>query len=212
MRKNPQVTFSTPVALRRSLAGWWTRGGAITIDLMITAAIELALLLIVWTAKGSPRLTLAHEETLLFEVGLPVAILYAPILLARRGERNGQTVGKQALGIRVVREDGLPLTLATAFVREALGRQFLVFLTSGLYLPIDYLWPLWDARNQALHDKIGRTFVVAADGSAPVLPGHAADPCARGWAEHHERNLAGSSDTVRGDWLPPVAPSPDEAE
>ena len=27
---------------------------------------------------------------------------------------------------------------------------------------LDYLWPLWDPKNEALHDKIGGTRVVEA--------------------------------------------------
>jgi uncharacterized RDD family membrane protein YckC len=186
-------------------AAWWTRVGALVIDLLITGAIELALLLIVWALTGGPRLTLARAETLGFEVGLPVAVLYAPLLLARRGERNGQTIGKRAMGLRVIREDGLPLTFATALVREALGRQVPALLTSGLYVPVDYLWPLWDARNQALHDKVGRTFVVRAAGSAPESPEQPTGASAQGWTEPVDN---GSSGPVRGDWLPPVPPSP----
>jgi uncharacterized RDD family membrane protein YckC len=198
------VTFSTPVAMRRPLAGWWTRGGALAIDLLIMVAIEFVLLLIVWTVGGSHQLTLSHAETLLFEVGLPVGILYAPLLLARRGEHNGQTVGKQAMGIRVIRDNGTALTFPTALVREALGRQLLSILTYGIYAPIDYLWALRDPRTQALHDKIGRTLVVSDSGSAP-----ARDPAAApGAVSVRDPGAPSSPQPVRGDWLPPVAPSP----
>lgn len=160
-----------------------------------------------WAFSGGPRLTLARAESLAFEVGLPVAVFYAPLLLARRGARNGQTIGKQAMGIRVVRQDGLPVTFATALVREALGRQVPALLTSGLYVPVDYLWPLWDARNQALHDKIGRTYVVSALGSASVPPGEPSAARGRGWAAPVDNGTPSPSEPVRGDWLPPVPPS-----
>lgn len=205
------MSFSTPVAADGPLAGWWTRGGALAIDVLITTGIELALLLIVWAISGSPRLTFADAETLLVEVGLPVTVLYAPLLLARPGERNGQTIGKWAMGIRVINEGGLPVSLATAFRRETLGRQLPALLTYGVYVPIDYLWPLRDLRRQALHDKIGRTLVVSAAGTGPVAPDGLGDGRARAWT--NGRN--GSADTaepVRGDWLPPVAPTPEDAE
>ena len=38
--------------------------------------------------------------------------------MARKGEHNGQTLGKQAAGIRVVRDDGRPIRLGFAVVRE----------------------------------------------------------------------------------------------
>ena len=202
------MSFSRSAAPVRPLAAWWTRAGALAIDLLITGAIELALLLIVWLLGGRHPLTFAHAETLAFEVGLPVAVLYAPLLLARRGERNGQTVGKQAMGIRVIREDGRSMTFATGVVRETLGRQIPALVTSGLYVPVDYLWPLWDARNQALHDKVARTFVVGARGSAPVAPeGPAPEE-----TEPEGRGSPSTPEPVRGEWLPPVAPSRDTSE
>jgi len=207
------VTFSTPVVLPRPLAGWWTRGGALAIDLAITVAIELALLLIAWAVTGATRLTVGRAETLLFEVGLPVVILYAPLLLARPGDHNGQTIGKQAMGIRVIRDNGVPLTFATAVVRETLGRQLPSLLTYGLYLPFDYLWPLRDPHNQALHDKIAHTFVVSARGKEPGGDWSAPGDTARGHDEFEQESVLPSADqTVRGAWLPPVAPSPGEGQ
>ncbi|HEY5316843.1 MAG TPA: RDD family protein [Solirubrobacteraceae bacterium] len=197
------MSFSRSAAPARPLAGWWTRGGALAIDLLITGAVELALLLIVWLLSGSPRWTVGHAESLAFEVGLPVAVIYAPLLLARAGERNGQTIGKQAMGIRVIRADGLPLTFATALVREALGRQVPALLTSGLYVPVDYLWALWDPRSQALHDKVGRTFVVGATGSAPTASAAAPATAPPATATNDEPS---PPEPIRGDWLPPVAP------
>ena len=45
-------------------------------------------------------------------------------------------------------------------------RQVLVInLLMGLCFIVtilDYLWPLWDDRNQALHDKIVNTLVIQA--------------------------------------------------
>ena len=206
------MAFSTPIALPRPLAGWWTRGGALAIDLVITAGIELALLLIAWAITGSSRLTVAHAETLLFEIGLPVVILYAPLLLARGGDHNGQTIGKQAMRIRVIRGNGLPMTFATAVVRETLGRQLPSLLTYGLYLPFDYLWPLRDPQRQALHDKVGRTFVVAAGGPEPAPDRPAPDATAWGSADFEESGLPSQDETVRGAWLPPIAPSPRDGE
>jgi uncharacterized RDD family membrane protein YckC len=91
-------------------------------------------------------------------------VLYPPLTMRRQGERNGQTWGKQWLGIRVIREDGQPVTAGTGFIRDVL-MQDLVFGFIGsfvFYVPwlLDGLWPLWDDRNQALHDKVASTFVI----------------------------------------------------
>lgn len=91
------------------------------------------------------------------------SILYAPLLLARDGDHNGQTIGKQLLGLRVVPKDGGAVSLGRAMKREFLGRTVLSFVTLGLYSLIDSLWCLWDGRRQTLHDKIGGTYVYKAD-------------------------------------------------
>jgi uncharacterized RDD family membrane protein YckC len=91
------------------------------------------------------------------------SILYAPLMLARRGEHNGQTLGKQLLGVRVVPTAGGQVSLGQAMTRELLGRTVLAAITLGLYSLIDSLWCLWDGRRQTLHDKIGSTEVRRAD-------------------------------------------------
>ncbi len=96
-------------------------------------------------------------------------------LMGREGDRNGMTLGKQIIKTRVVREDGQPVSVGFAILREFVVR-FLLFALAGLfifYLPLllDVLWPLWDERNQTLHDKIVSTYVVKApDQPQPAVP------------------------------------------
>ena len=86
--------------------------------------------------------------------------------MRRGGRRNGQTLGKQLLGIRVVREDGRPMSYGTSAVREWLAKTllFTVVATFTFLIPLllDYLWPLWDERNRSLHDMMVSTLVVRA--------------------------------------------------
>ncbi len=78
-----------------------------------------------------------------------------------------QTPGKMALGISVrrVAEPG-PLPLGTAVLRRLvpLAGQFVPFLSL-----LDGLWPLWDDKRQALHDKVASTQVV--EGKQPRKQG-----------------------------------------
>ena len=75
-----------------------------------------------------------------------------------------QTPGKMALGISVRRADRPgPLDIATAVRRRVLSALQIVPFISGLYFIVfllDYLWPLWDDKRQALHDKVAATQVV----------------------------------------------------
>jgi uncharacterized RDD family membrane protein YckC len=86
-------------------------------------------------------------------------LLYYAILNGR-----GQTLGKMAFGIRVVRADnGSPTGIGKGFARHVI--QFVTFFVFCLYAPfilIDGLWPLWDKQRQALHDKVAGTLVVRA--------------------------------------------------
>lgn len=70
--------------------------------------------------------------------------------------KYGQTVGKMAMKIKVVKENGQPLTYLDALLRE------LASIISGVVLLLGYLWVIWDSKKQAWHDKIVGTVVVNA--------------------------------------------------
>lgn len=97
---------------------------------------------------------------------LIVTLLYAPFLMRRRGPRNGQTWGKQLMGIRVIRRNGDPQTLASAAFREGAVKVLGFALAASLllYVPtlLDCLWPAWDREKRALHDMLADSRVVRA--------------------------------------------------
>jgi len=95
-------------------------------------------------------------------------------LMGREGDRNGMTLGKQVVKIRVFREDGQPISVGFAIVREFVVRGLLFAVVGGFFLGLpwllDLLWPLWDERKQTLHDKIVSTYVIeAADQPQPTM-------------------------------------------
>ncbi len=116
-------------------AGFWTRLGAAFIDGVIVAIIQLVVV-----AFGEPFV-------------LPILInwLYYVLLTGLRG----QTVGKMALKIKVVRGNGEVPGVGYAILREVIGK-----FISGLVLLLGYLWIIWDDRKQGWHDKMAGTFVV----------------------------------------------------
>lgn len=71
---------------------------------------------------------------------------------------NGQSQGKKAAQIRVVRTDGKRATLPWSVLREWPVKAILL-VTVG----VDQLWPLWDRENRALHDMVVGSRVVRAD-------------------------------------------------
>ena len=85
-------------------------------------------------------------------------VVYLGLILWNACYRQGTTgasLGKQALGIRVMREaDGQPQGFWAS-----LGRLLLHGIVDGsCYL--GYLWPIWDAKKQTFTDKIMSTVVV----------------------------------------------------
>lgn len=72
-----------------------------------------------------------------------------------RQGRRGATVGKSAMHIKVVRmEDGQVLGAGMAFVR------YVLMSVLGNICFLNYLWPLWDQRNQTWHDMLVKSVVV----------------------------------------------------
>ena len=157
----PAPAASAPVSGRYVLAGWWSRVGAAIIDGIIISAVAIALLAIFGVGiastdsdTGTGALIVA---TLVSGIAFAIAaLLYAPLMMAKT---NGKTLGRMAVGNRVVRANGQPMTFGWAMLREV-AVKWLLFnavggsITFGLAGLVDVLWPLWDDENRALHDFI----------------------------------------------------------
>jgi uncharacterized RDD family membrane protein YckC len=158
-----------PVAGRYVLAGWGRRAGAQLIDGIIIGVGALILLVAI-TAPFSVGFFAGGDAGIVaLIVGAfiavlcvaAVALLYAPALMART---NGRTLGRMAVGTRVVRASGEPITFGFAMLREVVVKALLFgiagSITAGLANLVDYLWPLWDEENRALHDFVVNTRTV----------------------------------------------------
>ena len=155
----PQGWVGTP------LASWGSRVGATLLDvliLLIPSAILVAIVVgVIVAGSDVGGVVIGIVSFLAYVVA---ALFYAPVLTSRGGPRNGQTWGKQIVGIRVVRDSGQPVELGFGFLREFVVKN-LLFATIGgffLYIPtlLDWLWPLWDDQNRCLHDMVVSTHVV----------------------------------------------------
>jgi uncharacterized RDD family membrane protein YckC len=75
------------------------------------------------------------------------------------------TPGKLMVGLRVRLRESPELPASAIFARVGI---VLVGQFCGLFTLVDDLWPLWDDKKQALHDKVARTNVVKpVRGSTP---------------------------------------------
>jgi uncharacterized RDD family membrane protein YckC len=149
-----------PVAGRWVLSGWWRRVFAALIDGVLIAAITVALLIVLIVPLVDGLSHVAAWIVGAFIVVLVVAalwLLYAPVMMART---NGQTVGRMAMDIRVVRANGQPITFWFAVLREVVVKVLLFSILPAVLHLLDALWPLWDEENRAIHDWIVNTRVV----------------------------------------------------
>lgn len=96
-------------------AGFWPRLAAILIDSVVLAPL---IAVSYWTATAASRTT-----ALLVEVPLALAFAFYNIFFVGRW---GQTIGKMALKIRVVRLDGANAGFTRAFYRHAIDLAFSV--------------------------------------------------------------------------------------
>lgn len=105
-----------------------------------------------------------HLDVYFWSMPLLVGGVYYLLQMPRT---NGRTLGKMATGIRVVRESGQPVDVGFTLFRQTLVIFMLFWGLAALLLFIptilNYLWPLWDDKNQALHDKIVKSRVVLAN-------------------------------------------------
>jgi uncharacterized RDD family membrane protein YckC len=148
------------------LASWGSRVGATLIDwLILLVPVAILVAIVIGVAAGSDTGAIV-SGVIGFLTYLVVVFIYAPLLMARDGERNGQTWGKQLLNIRVVRDTGQPMGFGWAALRE-IAVKGLALGIAGSIIPIipyflNYFWPLWDDQNRALHDMVVSTHVVRA--------------------------------------------------
>ena len=152
-----------------ALAGWWSRVGATLIDGVIVGIGALLIVALFGSVFSVGFFASDEAGVVSVVVGLMfsfvaiaiVALLYAPLMMART---NGRTLGRMALGIRVIRANGQPMTFGFAMLREVLIKALLFgfasSVTFGLAALADVLWPLWDEENRALHDFVVNTRVV----------------------------------------------------
>ena len=125
-------------------AGFWSRAGAVLIDVVLVMAAEAAFGFFLW-AFTDDRLATAASRAFRF--------LASPCYFVFMHWTRGQTLGKMAFHIRVVSRDGGPLSFGQAGLRH-LGSWL-----SAVILGIGYLFAAVCADKRALHDLIAGTRV-----------------------------------------------------
>lgn len=145
MATAPQMFPASPPIMAKARFG--ARVGAYLIDGVVLFVLWMAIGLI---GKPFP----SWVQAILGWVLIFSPLAYFGWAWSTKGWWPGQTVGMKALGLKVVKTDGQPLSLGTGILRTlALG-----LASIPLYLGL--LWAAWDPNQQGWHDKMVGTYVV----------------------------------------------------
>ena len=142
-RRRRVTTPSTPEGRPSgSRAGFWRRFAAVFLDGILLVAVAAIL-----------SLPLTHGQLRVdFSVFIVLSLAYFSYF---EGSPRGQTLGKRALGIRVVDYNtGDSIGYGRAAIR------FVISILSFCVLYIGFLWMLWDREKQTWHDKVVSSIVV----------------------------------------------------
>jgi len=141
-------------------AGFWIRFVAFLIDGLILA-VAAGLLFGVMAAIGAGLYREGPAGDWLVGIGIFIALLGVLLIgwlyeALMTSSRHGATYGKRALGLRIVRADGVQLSFG-----RATARHFLKALITPLVpFAVGYLLAAFTKGKRALHDFMADTFVV----------------------------------------------------
>ncbi|HKU82345.1 MAG TPA: RDD family protein, partial [Candidatus Tumulicola sp.] len=165
MDRNLDVRTPESIALTYQLAGLGSRFLAVAIDMLLQVTVAAALLFgfVLAAARVAERtaaLTPAVERIgEAVAIALLVAIaftIFFGYFIAFEALWNGQTVGKKALGIRVVRDGGYPIDFGASLVRNLIRVGELILGSYALSAVAMLLSP----ENKRLGDIAAGTIVV----------------------------------------------------
>ncbi len=135
-------------------AGFWIRVVASLLDFFLLSAVQFVLTLLIGLIIGMLGIAVEGDpavNTVIWLFGASLSIGYAVFFTGY----CGQTPGKMALRIKVIRTDGSQISYGRSALREVLGK-----FISGILFGIGYLMVIFDSQKQGLHDKIADTYVI----------------------------------------------------
>lgn len=154
------------------LSGFWLRFAAYVVDAAIITGAFLVLGGVFFAVGATLYGSLEEADasplfavfTALLVLGLLViSWLYEALMTS---SPSGATIGKQVVGIRIVRPDGGQLSFG-----RATGRHFAKYLiTPWVPLAFGYIMAAFTVRKQALHDMIADTLVIEPEGGQQPRP------------------------------------------
>ena len=148
-------------------AGLWRRFAASVIDSFVTGIATYALLIPLFLVFGISMSSLAESE--LAGTGMSIGLLLAQYAISigvpalyfgwMQSSNSMASLGKMAVGIKVVRTNGERLSFWRSFLRYVAMILF-TLVTCGLGMLISGLMVAFTERKQGVHDMVCDTLVV----------------------------------------------------
>jgi predicted Zn finger-like uncharacterized protein len=132
-------------------AGFWMRVVATLIDAFIVLVLQFLFSALLAAAGVGQAGDLGNLALLIQIFGTILSAAYYVVFIGH----CGQTPGKMALRIKVIRRDGSAISYGRAAFRE-IPAKFL----SGIIFGIGYLMVAFDDQKQGLHDRLADTYVI----------------------------------------------------
>jgi uncharacterized RDD family membrane protein YckC len=161
------------VAVELPIAGVPLRAASGVIDLLVAAVALVAGSIVIGVLFSDLSSAVTQTLSILLVVAVTVALPAVVETLTR-----GRTLGKLALGLRVVRDDGGPITARHALTRALVGWPEIYLLVGAGALVSSLVSP----RAKRLGDLAAGTYVVSQRASLRLLPPPVMPPPLAQWA------------------------------
>jgi uncharacterized RDD family membrane protein YckC len=164
-----RAIYGTDAPMPVSFASWGRRVLGYLVDTFLGAVFGIPLGIGYWmlhdeldytTDAAGNRVLSGHTDVsaltiALLVVGGVISLAFTIWNVLIRQGRTGYSLGKSAVGIRLVdAAAGEPVGAGICLLRQ------LAHIVDSLFCYLGWLWPLWDPRRQTLGDKIVGTVVV----------------------------------------------------
>jgi uncharacterized RDD family membrane protein YckC len=142
-------------------AGFWIRFVAYVIDLIILGFVQAIIMIplamlgvgsAVAISQGNiPNIgAIIAAYSVIILVSVAISITYEVYFISKKGA----TLGKMALGLKVIRPDNRPIPAGLA------AGRYLSKIISGMIFYVGFMMAGWDEQKRSLHDRICDTRVI----------------------------------------------------
>lgn len=159
--KEEETGPEPPVEIENGLenqpkAGFWIRVVAALVDSVLVTVVQFALVyLLIYVLGLTDGVTNGDTKELVAGLAVSFSTLIGVVYYVFFTGYCGQTPGKMALRVKVIRTNGEEIGFGRAILREVVGK-----FISGIVLCLGYVWVAFDPQKQGWHDKIAGTYVI----------------------------------------------------